>query len=62
MNFNHFGYIVDCLGQNQLLLTGLFFLVSNKIIKSMLNYHFVLRFIPEYHKLQKARKTQVSSF
>lgn len=62
MNLNDFGYIVDYLGQNQLLLTGLFFPVSSNIVKSILNYHFVLGYMPEYHKLQKARKTQVSSF
>lgn len=62
MNLNHIGYIVDYLEQNQLLLTGLFFTVSNNIAKSILNYHFVLRYIPVSHKLQKVRKTQVSSF
>lgn len=49
MNLNHSGYTVDYLEQNQLFLTELFFTVSNNIAKSILNYHFVLRHIPESH-------------
>lgn len=65
MNSKHFGYGTkhyDYLGQKKFLLAGLFCPVSNNIVKTILNYHFILRYIPEYRKLEKERKTQVSSF
>lgn len=45
INSKHFGYTVDYMGQRQLPLSTLFCPMSNNIVESNQNYHFILRYI-----------------